>query len=456
MKRKVISMALALCLLMPVVGCGGNEGNYIKEEPDYSSYENTLQMHIGGWVSPPPAQKEGDTDYCTQENYDDIADFGINTIYGLYEPWGLTVDGKNANERALGYAEKAGIGFYIRDFAAGVALQEADQATFDEVFGKYLEYDSFAGIMATDEPSTAAFAEIAAMRKGWDKFIPEKDFYVNLFPTYAMPNQLGISESENYRENYVRRFLDETGVKFLSYDHYPLLVDGWGNGSLTVDYLFNLEVCAEEARDAGVPFWTFLQAMSYDNATRCPTEQELRWQVLCSMAFGAQGYQYFCYWTPPGQGDNVAKSACVTEYGEKTPVWYAGQKINREILNFDHVYLNYEWQGLMPVLGGENTKNKLYNMMEHPLESIDRIRSVKSDQDVIIGAFKDNADNDAFMVVNFSDPGENKACTAEIEMKGVSSAVVYMNGERNVAEAKGGKLTLEMEAGNGAFIIPLQ
>ena len=28
MKRKVISMALALCLLMPVVGCGGNEGNY--------------------------------------------------------------------------------------------------------------------------------------------------------------------------------------------------------------------------------------------------------------------------------------------------------------------------------------------------------------------------------------------------------------------------------------------
>lgn len=110
----------------------------------------------------------------------------------------------------------------------------------------------------------------------------------------------------------------------------------------------------------------------------------------------------------------------------------------------------------MPVLGGENTKNKLYNMMEHPLESIDRIRSVKSDQDVIVGAFKDNADNDAFMVVNFSDPGENKACTAEIEMKGVSSAVVYMNGERNVAEAKGGKLTLEMEAGNGAFIIPLQ
>jgi len=196
--------------------------------------------------------------------------------------------------------------------------------------------------------------------------------------------------------------------------------------------------------------------MSYDNATRCPTEAELRWQVLCSMAFGAQGYQYFCYWTPAGPGDNVAKSACVTEFGEKTPVWYAGQKINREILNFDHVYLNYEWQGVMPVLAEGNSKNKLFNMMNHALDSVGRIRSVKSDQDVIVGAFKDRADNDAFMVVNFSDPGDEKSCKTEVVMKSASSAVVYKNGVRSVAEAKGGKLTLELEAGNGAFVVPLQ
>lgn len=454
MKKKFLTFALALCMILPAVGC--EKGNYTKVEPDYSASEDTLAMHIGGWVAPPPVQKAGGVDYCTQENYNDVADFGINTIYGLYEPWGLTVDGKNANERALEYTEKAGIGFYVRDLQAGAALQEGDKDTFDQVFGKYMEYDSFAGIMAVDETSAALFPENAAMRKGWDKFVPDKDFYVNLFPTYALPGQLGIGETENYREHYIRRFLQETGLKMLSYDHYPLLEDGWGKGSLTADYLYNLEVCAEEARDAGVPFWTFLQAMSYDNATRCPTEAELRWQVLCSMAFGAQGYQYFCYWTPAGPGDNVAKSACVTEFGEKTPVWYAGQKINREILNFDHVYLNYEWQGVMPVLAEGNSKNKLFNMMNHALDSVGRIRSVKSDQDVIVGAFKDRADNDAFMVVNFSDPGDEKSCKTEVVMKSASSAVVYKNGVRSVAEAKGGKLTLELEAGNGAFVVPLQ
>lgn len=455
MKKRVLAAVLSLAMLLPFAGCGGGK-SYTETEPDYSASEDTLEMHIGGWVSPPPAQEEGATDYCTQENYNDIADFGITDIYGLYEPWGLMVNGKNANERALEYAENAGIGFYIRDLSAGAALQEGDETTFHQIFDKYLEYDSFTGIMATDEPSTALFAEIAAMRKGWDKFIPEKDFYVNLFPTYALPSQLGLADTENYRENYIRRFLDETGVKFLSYDHYPLLVDGWGNGSLTVDYLYNLEICAEEARDAGVPFWTFLQAMSYDNATRCPTEAELRWQVLCSMAFGAQGYQYFCYWTPPGWGSNIEKSACVTELGEKTPIWYAGQKINNEIKQYDHVYLNYTWQGLLPVLGENSTRNRLFNMMEHPLESHERIKSVSTDQDLIIGAFEDLAGNQAFMVVNFSDPGEETACKAEISFNSVSSAVVYKNGERSVVETSGGVLSLDLEAGNGAFVVPLQ
>ena len=153
---------------------------------------------------------------------------------------------------------------------------------------------------------------------------------------------------------------------------------------------------------------------------------------------------------------SVEKSAMVTPTGEKTPIYYAAQTVNNEILAMDHVYLNYEWEGTMCVLGESGEKNKNFSMLDNALTSHERIKSVKASEDTIIGTFKDSFENDAFMVVNFADPDLGKTCTAEIEFKGTSKAVCYSKGERTVVEAKKGKLKLELEPGNGAFVIPLQ
>lgn len=55
MKKKFLTFALALCMILPAVGC--EKGNYTKVEPDYSASEDSLAMHIGGWVAPPPCRK---------------------------------------------------------------------------------------------------------------------------------------------------------------------------------------------------------------------------------------------------------------------------------------------------------------------------------------------------------------------------------------------------------------
>ena len=60
------------------------------------------------------------------------------------------------------------------------------------------------------------------------------------------------------------------------------------------------------------------------------------------------------------------------------------------------------------------------------------------------------------MVVNFSDPALDKNCRAEINLKGTSKAVLYNKGVRTEVEAKNGKLVLEIQPGDGAFVVPLQ
>ena len=435
-----------------------NGKNYASEEYDYSAFEDELVMHISGWVSPKPssASQNWTTDYCTQATYNDIADCGLNAIYGLYEPWGDVINGKNANERALEYAEKAGIKFYLRDFAINAALIEDDESAVHDVFAKYLKYDSFGGALIVDEPSTRQFEEIATMSANWRKYLGDKHFYINLNPAAGSAQQVGINEGETYREHYIRRFIKDTKPAALSYDHYPLLKDGWGEPKMPVDYLLNLEICAEEAQNAGIPLWVFIQSMSYANNTRRPTESEIRWQVLCSMAYGVKGYQYFCYWTPSDASIPEANEAMVAPDGKKTDLWYSAQTVNREVLAWDHVYLSYEWTGTMTVLGEGNAKNKNFTMLEHAFTEHERIKSVKSSQDVIIGTFADSFDNQAFMFVNFSDPGLKTESRIETEFYNASKAVIYKNGERTVEELKNGKLELTLEAGNGAFVIPLQ
>ena len=95
-------------------------------------------------------------------------------------------------------------------------------------------------------------------------------------------------------------------------------------------------------------------------------------------------------------------------------------------------------------------------MLSNPLQSHERIKSVKANQDTVIGTFKDKNNNDAFMVVNFSDPAYGLSDTVELQLKGASKAVCYIQGIRSVVETKKGKLNLQLPPGNGAFVIPLQ
>ncbi len=125
--------------------------------------------------------------------------------------------------------------------------------------------------------------------------------YVNLFPTYAPPEQLGTPSYYDHAED----FLNTVTPRIVSYDHYALLE----GDRLRPDYFENPALVRAASRRHGVPFWFSLQLIP-EPGWRELTEHELRWQVYTSLAYGAKGIWHFTLWTvppwyarpPPGSG----------------------------------------------------------------------------------------------------------------------------------------------------------
>jgi hypothetical protein len=178
------------------------------------------------------------------------------------------------------------------------------------------------GYMLRDEPNTAAFADLRRDVDAIRVARPGRFGYINLLPTYANEQQLG---TKTYDE-HVARFADEVDTDVLSMDHYPMMqpkADG------RAGYCENLEVMRRHALRKGVPFWNFFNTMPYGPHFD-PTEHSLRWQIYTSLAYGAKGLLYFCYWTP--RGDEFPKGgAIITAEGRKTRHYDQARRLNAAV-----------------------------------------------------------------------------------------------------------------------------
>ena len=270
-----------------LAGCGGSD-KYVGE-PDYS--DTDLQFHIGAWIAPPPAiEATNYVNYATEENYEILADSGINTIYSLYSL------GAEQAAAELALAEKVGIGYYVRDDTIWQLLDMTDEEIAEtDLFDAYKDSPAFKGHLVVDEPGAHQFDDLAVLKQKYEKMFPGKDFYVNLYPTYA---GAALWRTDSYFE-YIDQYTEKVQPEFLSYDSYPLLTDAYGTTSLQEDYLFNKEIIATKTKEAGIPFWTFIQTIGFGLVNRRPqSKADIAFQVYTDLAYGAKGIQHFCYWQP--------------------------------------------------------------------------------------------------------------------------------------------------------------
>jgi hypothetical protein len=196
--------------------------------------------------------------------------------------------------------------------------------------------------MLRDEPNRSDFHQLGEWARKIEAIDSNHFCYLNLFPNYANEQQLG---TKSYKE-YVDLFIEEVPLKILSFDHYPVLGD-----SLRHNWYENLEIISSAARKAGKPFWAFALSVAH-GPYPIPTIAQLRLQVFSDLVYGAQGIQYFTYWTPY---DTTWKfnNGPISLEGKRTVVYDRIKQVNREIKNLSDVFLGAQ------VISVTHTGNKI-------------------------------------------------------------------------------------------------
>ena len=459
-----------LPMVVLCVSCGSNFTASLSDVPKYESQE---PFRFVAYMGPPPANSGSgeystNPDYMTLENYQIMADCGFNYTTGMYE------NTKDLYLKGLDLAQQVGMKYYVRDYSftdgciEGIIVSahseeeaktmlEQQQETMKARFDEYNQYESFAGVLASDEPSVARYPAIKVTNQWFEENYPEAEFQVNLLPTYAANNQLfGTNDTDKtYKDDYVGHFNEYVDTSVLSYDHYALSKIGTTN-RLSATYLQNLEIFANLSKEYDKPFYVFLLTLGHWDYRTMEYYRDIAWQVYTAMAYGAVGAQTFTYWTnlSNGESENIT-NALVDRDGTRMPAWYAMQEVISEVRAFEDVYMNFEWQGVLPVVADPYESNAMVDLLMTPLESHPRIKSVAATQDAIIGTFKDAQGRDGFLLSNITDPADNVGTDITLEFNDAEKVVAYVKGRTLVYPLKNGKITFKMGSGEGWFVIPI-
>jgi hypothetical protein len=373
--------------------------------PGYPDYENR-QIPILAWYSIPP-------DQTTIERYLELKDAGFTHNLSFF-PNATTM------MAAFDTAEKAGIKM--------IAYCPELKTNTEETVKKIMNHPALAAYMLRDEPNRKDFQGLGEWAKKIISIDSEHFCYLNLFPNYASEEQLG---TKSYKE-HVDLFVDEVPVQVLSFDHYPVVGD-----SLRPNWYENLEIISAAAKKAGKPFWAFALSVAH-GPYPIPTVAQLRLQVFSDLAYGAQGIQYFTYWTPY---DTTWKfnNAPISLEGKRTDSYDRVKTVCSEIKCLSYIFLGAK------VLSVGHTGKSIPNGTT-PLGNLPgHIKDLKTEGTGAVVSVMENGENKYLVIVN-RDFLKPMKLTIDCE-PGVYK--IYKNGTKVKAGAYQG--TLEIEPGDVAI-----
>ena len=203
--------------------------------------------------------------------------------------------------------------------------------------GAFQSSPALAGYQLYDEPSAPDFASLATWLASVSARSPSSLRFVNLLPNYASAGQLG---TPTYGQ-YLSDFVSIVHPDILCFDHYPTFGPGsaTSSGNLSMaGYIRNLAAVRAASISAAIPFFNFFGAMPFNNRSDF-SEGQMRWQVFTSLAHGAKGLLYFCYWKPDGDSflwggalmlPRAPLGGGAVEYGPGPHYWQA-QRVNSKL-----------------------------------------------------------------------------------------------------------------------------
>lgn len=213
----------------------------------------------------------------------------------------------------------------------GYRLKPAQRERIRKAVEAVKDHPGLYGYHIHDEPAHADLDWIAAVIGEIRRLDPYHVCYVN-HNAPVIQGGYGAGTQEALWKDYVRK----VRPRFLSYDHYPVeqkpraLIRSWGPepfnvfpGGIAVkpNYFACLEFARMFCTVLEVPLWAFTCSVPHWSYP-VPTEGHIRFQLMCDLAYGARGLQYFTY---------VGEAALCRHDGTTTPTWEIARRVNRDV-----------------------------------------------------------------------------------------------------------------------------
>lgn len=469
--KKIVCWIAALLTAFCAVGCTETvDYKHKAGAPDYSQAEG--ELIFDSWIAP----------FANETEFKDYADCGYNMMHlgitSVSIGGSLTVEKeRQIMESNFSLAQKNGIRVIFSVNANNSNQLIATPLKYLEtrigtVLDKWKDTETFYGYMPYDEPrfdQALEEGDLDKMQKGYDACVDYiRDEYLYFSEHYpgkafeiVLLRSANVGENMNYGksfngdfEKYIGSFTDNVlkympyNERIISFDAYPFSKDRDGNIFVRGCLVSSLETYGYKSEELGAEKWTYIQ-----NHTNVHNTASVLYQYYSAMAYGYTHFVTYCY---REDWDNEVFS--VSKSGEKTENWYYFRDAHNELKSLENVYMQFVdgWQGAVAFDGtARENRDRNWKDCKKLLESYDGIKNVTSTEDTLIGIFRDKKGYDGYMITNQCNATGNLRNTVEATFNGATHALVYVDGKAGEAVTlDGGRLTLDLKAGGGAFVIP--
>lgn len=507
MKRfKIMASLLLATTIMISTGCAGGSANNTPEgtPPDYSN--STLQFEFYGYSGPSNGNyneygvsyNTGE-DFRTVERFREYKDSGMTLnfpqTFAAYS--GITSWEESEAKHFIGVAAEAGLErtiltdwriARISKVEGGLIGEgkkystEADlDAYIEDCLNDYIDDVNIYGVMLGDEPvynALKSYGEVYKSIKRVAKKFRDEDFFIhaNLIGCFNSTNATkwygelpedfdttGMAKIDIiYAQyaNYVETYFEETGADYVQYDSYPL-----NEGSIGETHVVAMKLVANICKKLNKDFWFINQTMNMltsEGEQRYMTEADARWVNNLSIGFGAEAIGYFTYWR---KADNDAReyfndyASFISQYGEKTNLYYSMQKIMAEEQKLAPTILNFRYNAsaIYTMKPTQTLTNYCSGFVNDDFTALSEVE-INKEAALVTELYDKNKGNYMYMVQNMVDPlnqGSSVYQTSTLKFdEKYKSAVVIYRGESKLVALKNSLVSFKLNPGDAVFVIP--
>ncbi len=420
------------------------------------------EMIIAAYVEPLMYERyeEWGADVTVDEAFDDLKASGCNTL--IQTESALNKEDDSVTINLFEQTDKRKLNLLFKDYNVVTKNNRVVERTvkdaekyFKTAYSKFEKYSSFAGLHFIDEPGYKDWVKFAPIEKAFKNVYPDKTFYLNLLQVYAphwafpngpvyLPGTEGWLPDDPDYIKYYESYMSEMSPEMFSYDHYPITK---AFPHVEDNYFLQLHLSKKYAEQANIPLFAFIQVGKLGHEFgRTPSDEELRWQVNCAIAYNTKHIGWFTYWTFL-VGYPHWRNMMVSEHGNKTKQWYRVQKINEELLFQDEYFLNAGFVGYIQTGKMPSTEKPVEC---DRLKTFGKLKSL-SGGNLFIGCFeyvKDGKTYNMYYVVN------NSILEDANEVLSFKKSIKYTKIHRKIkTTAKGNSVEINLTPGDACIII---